>query len=91
MSRFGTGTGRYLLSATVMLLKLIKILIFILALAGVVMSIAYIGKFGDIWGLVFCFICLTIIFWWYLANIVFRPMSKKERRNLAFRKVVKRK
>lgn len=73
------------------MLKLIKILIPILALAGVVMSIAYIGKFGDIWGLVFCFICLTILFWWYLANIVFRPMSKKERRNLAFRKVVKRK
>jgi len=91
MPNFGTGTGRYLLSATVMLLKFIKILIPILALAGVVMSIAYIGRFGDIWGLVFCFICLTIIFWWYLANIVFRPMSKKERRNLAFRKVVKRK
>ena len=73
------------------MLKFIKILIPILALIGVAMSIAYIGKFGDIWGLVFCFICLTILFWWYLANIVFRPVSKKERRNLAFRKVVKKK
>ena len=63
----------------------------ILALIGVPMSIWDIGAYGDLWALLFCWFCIFILFWWYLANIVFRPMSKKERRNLAYRKVAKRK
>lgn len=63
----------------------------VLALIGVPMSIWDLGVYGDLWALFFCWFCLAILFWWYLANIVFRPMSKKERRNLAYRKVVKRK
>ena len=72
-------------------MKLMWIAIPILSLAGIVMSIIEIGMVGDIFGLLFCWFCLVILFWWYLANIVFRPMSKKERRNLAYRKVAKRK
>lgn len=63
----------------------------VLALIGIPMSIWDLGVYGDLWALLFCWFCIFILFWWYLANIVFRPMSKKERRNLAYRKVVKRK
>ena len=73
------------------MLKALKILSLILALIGVPMSIMEIGMFGDVFGLIFCWFCLFIIFWFYLANVVFRPTSKKERRNIAYRKVVKRK
>lgn len=62
----------------------------ILALIGVPMSIWYLGEYGELWGLFYCWFCLTIIFWWYLANVVF-VTSKKERRNAAFRRVVKKK
>ena len=72
-------------------MKLMWIAIPILSLAGIVMSIIEMGMVGDIFGLLFCWFCLAILFWWYLANVVFRPTSKKERRNLAYRKVVKRK
>lgn len=63
----------------------------VLALIGIPMSIWYLGVYGELWGLFFCWFCIFILFWWYLANVVFRPTSKKERRNLAYRKVVKRK
>ena len=63
----------------------------LLALIGIPMSIWDLGVYGDLWALLFCWFCLVILFWWYLANVVFRPTSKKERRNLAYRKVVKRK
>lgn len=69
-------------------MKLFKIITPILALIGIPLSIWDIGKYGDIWGLIFCWYCLTILFWWYLANVVFM-VSKKERRNIAFRKVMK--
>ena len=63
----------------------------ILALIGIPMSIWYLGEYGELWALFYCWFCLSILFWWYLANVVFRPASKKERRNAAFRKVTKRK
>jgi len=68
-------------------MKLMWIAIPILSLAGIVMSIIEIGMVGDIFGLLFCWFCIFILFWWYLANIVFRPASKKERRNMAFKNV----
>ena len=71
-------------------MKLMWIAIPILALTGAVMSIVEIGMFGDLFGLLFCWFCLFILFWWYLANVVFAT-SKRERRNAAFRKVTKRK
>lgn len=63
----------------------------VLALIGIPMSIWDLGMYGDLWALLYCWFCIFILFWWYLANVVFRPASKKERRNLAYRKVVKRK
>jgi len=62
----------------------------VLALIGIPMSIWYLGEYGELWALFFCWLCLTIIFWWYLANVVFAT-SKRDRRNVAFRKVTKRK
>lgn len=70
-------------------MKAFKVVTPILALAGVPLSIWDIGVNGDVIGLVFCWSCLTILFWWYLANVVFTT-SKKERRNTAFKKVVGR-
>jgi len=58
----------------------------ILALVGVPMSIWYLGEYKEIWALFYCWFCLTILFWWYLANVVFST-SKKDRRNMAYRKV----
>ena len=63
----------------------------VLALIGVPMSIWDMGVYGDLWALLFCWFCLAILFWWYLANVVFRPTSKKERRNLAFKRVISKK
>lgn len=71
-------------------MKLIWIAIPILSLTGAVMSIVEIGMFGDLFGLLFCWFCLFILFWWYLSNVVFRPTSKKERRNAAFRRVTRK-
>ena len=70
-------------------MRVFKVVTPILALAGVPLSIWDIGVNGDVIGLVFCWFCLTILFWWYLANVVFAT-SKKERRNTAFKKVVGR-
>ncbi len=58
----------------------------VLALIGVPMSIWYLGEYGEMWGLLYCWFCLSILFWWYLANVVFAT-SKKERRNMAFKNV----
>ena len=63
----------------------------VLALIGIPMSIWYLGEGGGMWALFYCWFCLAILFWWYLANIVFRPASKKERRNLAFKRVMSKK
>lgn len=62
----------------------------ILALVGIPMSIWYLGEGGGMWALFYCWFCLTILFWWYLANVVFAT-SKKERRNLAFKRVMSKK
>ena len=62
----------------------------VLALIGIPMSIWYLGEYGELWGLFFCWFCLAILFWWYLANIVFAT-SKKERRNVAFKRVMSKK
>ena len=62
----------------------------VLALIGIPMSIWYLGEYGELWGLLFCWLCLSILFWWYLANIVFAT-SKKERRNVAFKRVMSKK
>ena len=62
----------------------------VLALIGIPLSIWDLGVHGDLWALFYCWFCIFILFWWYLANVVFRPTSKKERRNLAYRKVVKK-
>lgn len=63
----------------------------VLALIGIPLSIWDLGVYGDLWALLYCWFCLAILFWWYLANIVFRPASKKERRNLAFKRVMSKK
>ena len=70
-------------------MRVFKVVTPILALAGVPLSIWDIGVYGDVEGMLFCWFCLTILFWWYLANVVFTT-SKKERRNTAFKKVVGR-
>ena len=70
-------------------MRMFKVITPILALAGVPLSIWDIGVYGDVIGLVFCWFCLTILYWWYLANVVFTT-SKKERRNTAFKNVVGR-
>ena len=62
----------------------------VLALIGIPMSIWELGVYGDLWALFYCWFCIFILFWWYLANVVFRPTSKKERRNAAFRKVTEK-
>ena len=62
----------------------------ILAMIGIPMSIWCLGEYGDLWCLFFCWFCLSVLFWWYLANVVFAT-SKKDRRNAAFRRVVKKK
>ena len=62
----------------------------VLALIGIPLSIWDMGMYGDLWALFYCWFCLTIIFWWYLANIVFTT-SKKERRNAAFKRVMSKK
>jgi len=72
-------------------MKLFKVIAPMLALIGIPMSIWYLGEYGELWGLFFCWFCLAILFWWYLANVVFRPTSKKERRNLAFKRVTGKK
>lgn len=70
-------------------MKAFKVVTPILALAGVPLSIWDIGAYGDVEGMLFCWFCLSVLFWWYLANVVFTT-SKKERRNTAFKKVVGR-
>ena len=70
---------------------MLKVISPVLALVGIPMSIWYLGEYGEMWGLLYCWFCLFILFWWYLANIVFRPASKKERRNLAYKRVTKKK
>ena len=70
-------------------MRAFKVVTPILALAGIPLSIWDIGVNGDVIGLVFCWFCLSILFWWYLANIVFTT-SKKDRRNMAYRRVVKK-
>ena len=72
-------------------MRLFKITTPILAFTGIPLSIWEIGLYGDIWALLFNWFCLFTLFWWYLANIVFRPASKKERRNLAYKRVTKKK
>ena len=62
----------------------------VLALIGIPMSIWYLGVYGDLWALFYCWFCIFILFWWYLANVVFAT-SKRERRNAAFRRVTKKK
>ena len=63
----------------------------VLALIGIPMSIWDMGMYGDLWALLYCWFCLFVLFWWYLANVVFRPASKRERRNAAFKRVMSKK
>ena len=69
---------------------MLKVVAPVLALIGIPISIWYLGEYGELWGLFYCWFCLTILFWWYLANVVFRPANKRERRNAAFRKVTEK-
>lgn len=62
----------------------------VLALIGIPMSIWDLGVYGDLWALFYCWFCIFILFWWYMANVVFAT-SKKERRNLAFKRVMSKK